>query len=154
MKILILCLFVLTACGAPPSKGLAPTIKLEPGTSTLRVEIAGIRNTKGTIGCSLFNAGEGFPGASPIIDGDRQAGANGGTLQFEVPALPAGTYAVVMQHDENDNGELDTSFVGAPTEGYGVTNNITHATSGPTWDESKFELAADQVLEQRINVKY
>lgn len=145
----------LAACGGqPPSKTPEPTITLPAGTSTLKIEIAGIHSSKGAIFVALFNAAEGFPGASPIIGGSRKAPANGGSLSFDYPMLPAGTYAVSMQHDENDNGELDVSFVGAPMEGYGITNNITHATSAPTFEESKFELAANQVVEHRINVKY
>ncbi len=148
-------LLILTACGAKPAADRpAPTIKLAPGTSTLRVEIAGLRNTKGTVYCSLFNAAEGFPGASPIIDGSREASATTGTLAFDFAGLPAGTYAVAMSHDENDNGQLDSNFVGAPTEGYGSTNNITHPTSAPTFDEAKVELGSGQVLQKRIDVKY
>ena len=152
---LALSLAVLNACGGKPDPSLpAPTIALAAGTSTLRVEVAGVHSALGMIDVALFNAADGFPGPSPIIGGAREAKANGGTLIFEFTALPAGTYAVSMQHDENGNGKLDTSLVGAPIEGYGITNNITHATSAPTFEESKVELAAGQVLQSRINVKY
>lgn len=34
-----------------------------------------------------------------------------------------GTYAVKLHIDENENGELDTNFLGIPKEQYGISNN-------------------------------
>ena len=38
--------------------------------------------------------------------------------------IPPGTYAVKIHIDENENGELDTNFLGIPKEQYGISNNI------------------------------
>ena len=38
--------------------------------------------------------------------------------------IPPGTYAVTIHIDENENGELDTNFLGIPKEQYGISNNI------------------------------
>ena len=38
--------------------------------------------------------------------------------------IPPGTYAVKLHIDENENGELDTNFLGIPKEQYGISNNI------------------------------
>ena len=38
--------------------------------------------------------------------------------------IPSGTYAVKLHIDENENGELDTNFLGIPMEQYGISNNI------------------------------
>ena len=37
--------------------------------------------------------------------------------------IPPGTYAVKLHIDENENGELDTNFLGIPKEQYGTSNN-------------------------------
>ena len=37
--------------------------------------------------------------------------------------IPPGTYAVKLHIDENENGELDTNFLGIPKEQYGISNN-------------------------------
>ena len=37
--------------------------------------------------------------------------------------IPPGTYAVKIHIDENENGELDTNFLGIPKEQYGISNN-------------------------------
>jgi len=36
--------------------------------------------------------------------------------------IPPGTYAIACYHDENDNGKLDTNFLGIPKEGTGASN--------------------------------
>ena len=36
--------------------------------------------------------------------------------------IPPGTYAVKLHIDENENGELDTNFLGIPKEQYRVSN--------------------------------
>lgn len=45
-----------------------------------------------------------------------------GTYQrsFEIPP---GTYAIKLHIDENENGKLDTNFIGIPKEQYGISNN-------------------------------
>ena len=45
-----------------------------------------------------------------------------GTYQrsFEIPP---GTYAIKLHIDENENGRLDTNFIGIPKEQYGISNN-------------------------------
>lgn len=54
--------------------------------------------------------------------------------------IPAGTYAVSIFHDENDNGELDTNFFGIPTEDYGCSNDATGFMGPPKWSDAKFSL--------------
>jgi uncharacterized protein (DUF2141 family) len=38
--------------------------------------------------------------------------------------IPPGTYAIKLHIDENENGKLDTNFLGIPKEQYGISNNI------------------------------
>ena len=38
--------------------------------------------------------------------------------------IPPGTYAFKLHIDENENGKLDTNFIGIPKEQYGISNNV------------------------------
>ena len=78
----------------------------------------------------------------------------GASAQCSFENVAPGTYAISVMHDENGNGKLDKSFIGIPTEGYGVSNNHTHAMSAPTWDESKFTVARGARLDMAISLKY
>lgn len=145
---------LLAACGAPKPTGPEPTITLSPGTSSLAVDIEGLRNEKGTVGCALFNGAEGFPGPSPIVNGARQAPASQRPMRCSWDTLPAGTYAVSVQHDEDDDGQLDTNFVGVPTEGYGVTNNVYPGTRAPSFEEAQVVIADAEGRSFTITLKY
>jgi uncharacterized protein (DUF2141 family) len=61
---------------------------------------------------------------------------NEAVLRF---TLPAGTYAVQVMHDENDNGKLDSKFMGIPTEGYGFSNN-PQVLRRAHFSEAKFDI--------------
>jgi uncharacterized protein (DUF2141 family) len=145
-------LLALAACG-PSSVGDEPTLTLEPGTARLGVALAQMRSSKGTVYCSLFNSAEGFPGKSRIIGGVVEQSAASTGLRCDYAGLPAGDYAVSMAHDENGNGELDKSFVGAPTEPWGTTNNVTHPSRAPTFDEARVTVGDGETLELQIDAK-
>ena len=129
--------FTLVACGAPAPTDVpfTPTLKLEPGQSTLRVMVSRQKVGLGPIFCDLFNSGTGFPGPSPIIGGSQQHEAQESTLCV-YEGLPAGSYGISVIQDENANGTLDANVFGVPTEGYGVSNNVIPATEAPRWSDS------------------
>jgi uncharacterized protein (DUF2141 family) len=56
--------------------------------------------------------------------------------------VPAGSYAVVVFHDENDNGKIDRSVLGIPREDYGFSNNPKLLLRKPTFDEARFAVDA------------
>jgi uncharacterized protein (DUF2141 family) len=141
----------LFACGGAATPPAVPTITLAPGASTLTVRIERVKTDQGPVFCDLFNAGDGFPGPSPII---------GGSIRVEAAAepvcvwqrLPAGDYAVSVIQDENANGALDSNALGVPVEGYGASNNVLPPTSAPLWSDSRFALdgAAPVTLTVRL----
>ena len=54
--------------------------------------------------------------------------------------IPEGTYAVSIFHDENDNGKMDTNFLGIPSEDYGCSNDASGFLGPPKWEDAKFQL--------------
>jgi len=60
--------------------------------------------------------------------------------------VPAGTYAVSYVHDENNNGKMDTNFIGIPKEGYGCSNDAQGFMGPPEWRDAKFELKATKEI--------
>ena len=139
------------ACGSV--KPAAPRGPLPAGNASLQVVIEGVSGATGRIRCALFDAPDGFPGPSPLQNGNVTATVvDGATCQFD--NLPAGRYAVTAFHDANDNKQIDTSVFGAPTEGYGATNNKLPAMSPPDFTESSVVLAEGQAATTHITLKY
>lgn len=107
----------------------------------LDVTVADVRSAKGTLMIAVIDSAAGWDGgAKPVAAATRKV--NGTAETFRFPNLPAGTYAVRVMQDENDNGKLDTNFMGMPTEPYGISND-PQVMRRPTFDEAKVELGAD-----------
>lgn len=53
----------------------------------------------------------------------HKVAATGRTVTFTLPELSAGDVAVKVFHDINDDGQLNTSWIGWPQEPYGFSND-------------------------------
>ncbi|CAN4277924.1 DUF2141 domain-containing protein [Pseudoxanthomonas sp. LjRoot125] len=107
----------------------------------LTVVLQDVRAQTGLIKVALVDSQAGWDGkAAPV----QATGAppSGEQATFVFKDLKPGTYAVLITHDENGNGQLDTNMMGMPVEGYGFSNN-PRVMRKPTWDEARFELAGE-----------
>lgn len=113
-------LLALAAIGAAPSM-----LHAEPGNAaSLTVTVSGIHSTKGKLIACLWKDGAGFPTCQKSRTALRQThGVTGATMLLSFPGIPAGRYALTVQHDENGDGKMQRNFIGMPTEGVGVSNN-------------------------------
>jgi len=111
----------------------------------LRVTVTGVRSEAGELLIGLYETAKGFEGA--IANADRSGlmpdpnrivgvalRASSGAQQAIFAQLPAGRYAVIVVHDENDNGRLDANAIGVPMEGYGFSNDARGFLSAPSFD--------------------
>ena len=114
----------------------------------LTVVLQDVRAQTGLIKVALVDSQAGWDGkAAPV----QATGAppSGEQATFVFKDLKPGTYAVLITHDENGNGQLDTNMMGMPVEGYGFSNN-PRVMRKPTWDETRFEVGAENLA---INVE-
>jgi uncharacterized protein (DUF2141 family) len=105
----------------------------------IHVKILDIRNSTGTVACALFESPAGFPSeflhsaTNVMIIKIRKSQAR---CDFE--DIPPGTYAMVVIHDENMNGKLDTNALGIPKEGYGFSNDAKKWLGTPAFSDASF----------------
>ncbi len=113
----------------------------------IQVSIGGLRSTDGVVLVAVFDREEVFlDSGEQIVTLSLNAGtAKAGTVTGAVKNLPAGQYAVVVHHDENDNNYFDTNFFGLPAEGYGFSNDVEVFLSKPAFEEAAFKLGAQDV---------
>ncbi len=107
---------------------------------TIKMEVSELRNSKGHLLVSLFNSKEYFPDNAEKAIMNKKVKATNKTHIVTFENVPYGEYAVIFLHDENDNEEMDTNFVGAPKEGYGTSNDAVNTFSAPKYEEAKFTL--------------
>jgi uncharacterized protein (DUF2141 family) len=119
----------------------------------LTVTVAGIRSASGTVMIGLYDSGEGFgvaikhaTAARLLTDKGRLVGAAmraaPGARSIIFTQLPPGRYAVIAFHDENDDGRLDESPWGVPTEGYGFSNDAQGFLAAPSFEAAGLNLDA------------
>ena len=124
-----------------------------PSTSTISASVGPLRAGKGSLACRLYKSGDGFPRtATGTVT--RRVKITGGSARCTFEKVKPGTYAVMVHHDENDNQKMDKNLLGMPLEGYGASNNHTHALSAPTWEESKFVVESGKTRALAIALRY
>ena len=123
-----------------------------PNSATLTIHIVNARNTKGVVRVALFQTAEGFPGDASKALRTQPAKIDPQTLNAQVvfSGIPQGTYAVMVFHDENNDGKLDKNMLGIPKEGYGASNSAAKKMHAPVFDEAKFSLTSDQSVEVKL----
>jgi len=67
--------------------------------------------------------------------------------------LPAGEYALSVFQDVNDNGKLESNFIGMPKEPAGLSNNVRPRFGPPKYKDAVFTVAPDSVTEQKIELR-
>lgn len=65
------------------------------------------------------------------------------TSTFKIEDLPAGTYAMSVIHDKNNNGDLDMGMMG-PEEPYGFSNNARGMFGPASFPEAALILDEDR----------
>jgi uncharacterized protein (DUF2141 family) len=106
----------------------------------LTVKLHGIRAQTGVVKVAVVDSQEAWDGKAAPVQADGVP-AQAEEASFIFKDLKPGSYAVMITHDENGNGKLDTNLMGMPLEGYGFSNN-PQVMRKPTWDEARFEVPA------------
>lgn len=115
----------------------------------IEVEIHDFDSDKGVALVGLYNSEKSF--LKKEFKGDKvKIISNKAVMTF--PDIPDGTYAISIFHDEDENGELTTNFLGIPKESYGASNNAPGMFGPPKWKDAKFEVRNGQVVRQNINL--
>ena len=72
--------------------------------------------------------------------------------RLDFSGLSPGEYSLLLIHDENGNGKLDT-MMGIPKEGFGFSRNPSLRMGPPRYDDVHFGLPAGQ-NSQAVKMKY
>lgn len=109
----------------------------------LTVNVAELNNNDGKVFIALYNTESGF--LEKAIKASKHTISNK-SCKVTFKDITSGVYAVSIFHDENDNGKLDTNFLGIPNEDYGCSNDATGFMGPPKWKDAKFKLNTDKTI--------
>ena len=117
-------------------------------SAELSIKVTDINIQQGHLLVVLYDSEEAFDNKGKSLQMSRiQVTEQSHNLTFK--GLEAGTYAVKMFHDENDNGKLDTNLVGIPSEGYGFSNNA--GSMGPaSFKDASFSITDNSEISIKL----
>jgi len=121
---------------------------VENQSGMLVVKIWNIPSNEGRVRIALANSEENFSGSDSAFRA-QPVEISEGMAEVVFKAIPYGEYAVKVFHDENDDGELDKNFFGAPTEAYGFSNNARGSFGPASWEDARFTFKA---MHDSINI--
>jgi uncharacterized protein (DUF2141 family) len=129
-----------------------PTPTATPQNS-LDIEVIGLRNDSGAVGCSIFNDAKGFPRDDSKVLVHVWAPIHNRKATCEFATLEPGQYAAVVFHDENGDHKFNMNAFGMPMEGYGFSNDAAALFAPPTFQSAAFTYNANR-LYIIINIRY
>lgn len=118
----------------PALLGVLALLPSQAQSANVDVSIAGIQSSKGRVLCRLFTAESRFPREGEVQSLAVPITAGASVCTFV--GVPAGTYAVAIAHDTNDNGRLDQNFLGLPLEGFGFSRNVKPRFGPPRFSKA------------------
>lgn len=143
--------------GSATSRSIALALLAWTGLSAaspvarLELDIDNLRSAKGVVRVCLTADPDNFPNCVDDARAlTRTVPATGRAIAFD--ALPVGTYAAAIIHDENGNRKLDT-VMGIPREGFGFSRNPAIRFGPPRFAAARFALGVDGGA-QAIRMKY
>lgn len=118
---------------------------------SLKVEVKGLQNSKGSIQFALYNTQGSIPDESFKKTFRILIGLiiNESSL-VTFKNLPPGRYAVNILHDENNNGKIDKGLI-FPKEGIGFSNYQSIGLKNrPDFSKASFEIRADTTISVKV----
>ena len=113
--------------------------------TSLQVSISGASSDAGSIRILVFSKPSGFPDQVKQAVRSISLPPKSGKASFKLTDLPAGTYAIGVIHDLDNNGKLSTNAVGYPTEKFGFSKNPKVYFGPPSFEKAAFVLGKTAV---------
>lgn len=136
----------------------------EADDGTLIIEAVGFTEAVGNAMICLFDSEDAFKAADvrkertetkQFFRSVQDVRVHGNaTATCKIDHLKPGIYAAYIIHDRNQNGKMDSNFIGFPLEGFGFSNDIRPqllpVPKHPSWKDTAFVVKPG---ENRIRIR-
>ena len=123
----------------------------DTGTAEITLDI---QAKPGPVYCRLFATAKGYPMKGEHAQKTVKATVKDKVATCRFEGLKPGVFAVMAFHDLNDNGKLDTNWMGIPREGVVASNNAKGSMGPPSFKDASFKVDAKNAFKQRLKLKY
>ncbi len=114
----------------------------------LVVVVDNIKEVQGSLYVSLYNKEASFDSNENAVK-RQKVSVDKTTMSVNLGDLPAGEYAVKAYQDVNDNGKIDFSGMGAPSEPFGSSSK-SKELAPPSYKDAKFTLDKNQQVQVHL----
>jgi uncharacterized protein (DUF2141 family) len=129
------------------------TVVADELTGILMVEITGLKEATGNVYIAVYDSDSTWLSDETVMNKKISiAEALDGELVRAELLLPPGEYALSVFYDEDNNGELNTNFIGMPKEPIALSNNAVAKFGPPSYEDAVFTLGAEPKI-QRISMR-
>jgi uncharacterized protein (DUF2141 family) len=120
---------------------------------TVQVELTGLQNASGNIYIAVYDSDDTWLGDEVVLQQKVviAEALDGDIVRAEFQLQP-GEYAFSIFYDSNNNGKLDTNFIGIPKEPIALSNNARSKFGPPKYKDAVFGLGAEGVI-QRLSIE-
>lgn len=109
----------------------------------LTLIVKDVEHVDGSVYVAIYSSKQTFM-KKPVFG--FRVGVKDRTIEIPCKGIPAGTYAISLFQDENENGKLDTSAFGRPLEKFGFSNDAEGVLGAPSFEKCCFELKRDTTM--------
>lgn len=123
-----------------PALALAAAFSTPLAAADLIVNVSTVEKERGTVMVAVYDSKSSFQKTTAHA---TALPASSGEMQFTFSDIAPGDYAVLVFHDVNDNGDLDSNMLGMPKEPWGASVQGKSLFGAPDWAKTRFSLGDD-----------
>lgn len=116
----------------------APPARAATGAGIVTVRLIDVASGKGQLLVSLCDKATFMKRCA----NSQRVAAKRGNAVATFRGIKPGRYAVMAFHDENGDGRMGRTAIGAPSEGYGFSRDAQGARSAPAFDQAAIDVPA------------
>lgn len=114
-------------------------------TANVTVKIKGIQEVKGTMNFAVYDNAENYSKSKNYYAGESIKIASA-IFEYVFKDIPNGIYAISLFQDEDENGELNTNWIGMPKELFGFSNDAKGRMGPPSFEDASFIVKEDMEI--------
>jgi uncharacterized protein (DUF2141 family) len=122
----------LAALGCASAPAETESSSPQGGLVELEVRVLGLDSREGAVAVAVFDSEASFEARSDAVASARLP-VEGEDCSWRLSGLAPGVYAIAVYHDRDDDGVLDRSRLGLPTEPYGFSNGARGRVGPPSF---------------------
>lgn len=120
--------------------------KKVPTYTKLTIQVQEVKEPLGVLRIALYDREAHFLDFKSVF-ASKVVPATKGTTTVILDSLPAGTYAIALYQDQNNNGQMDKNWIGIPTEPLGFSKAKLRTFGPPKFKDCMFVLDGDMRID-------